>query len=271
MFTTQPAPPCLLSIAGSDSGGGAGIQADLKTFTALGGYGLTVLTALTAQNTKGVSAIFPVAPDFAAEQLRAVLEDFPVSAAKTGMLFSAGVIHALAPILKTAGLPLVVDPVCVSQSGHKLLEDDALRAMMDEIIPLASLVTPNRPEAEALTGIRIRDESDILQAMERLLGLGAQAVLLKGGHFNTSSMTDWLLIRGSDPLPVRHERVATENTHGTGCTLSSAITALLGRGMDLTEAVRRGISFLHRSLEQGFDLGHGQGPVNHLAGLSPSM
>ncbi|NCC23666.1 MAG: bifunctional hydroxymethylpyrimidine kinase/phosphomethylpyrimidine kinase [Deltaproteobacteria bacterium] len=267
----MPAPPCVLTVAGSDSGGGAGIQADLKTFTALGGFGLSAITALTAQNTLGVSGIFPVDPEFVAAQFLAVAEDFPIRAGKTGMLFSAPIIDALSPLLARSGFPLVVDPVCVSQSGHRLLEDEALESMRDRIVPLATLVTPNRPEAEALTGEAVADEAGVFRAMARILDMGPQAVLLKGGHFDGPFMTDWFQMRGDRPTAIQHDRVDTVNTHGTGCTLSAAIAAFLARGMTLEEAVRAGITYLHEALLQGFDLGRGQGPVNHLVGLKSAF
>ncbi len=258
-------PPCVLTIAGSDSGGGAGIQADLKTMTVLGCYGASVVTALTAQNTVGVHKIFAPDPDFVAAQLRVVLEDLPVRAAKTGMLFSAPIIDALVPLLKKVDFPLVVDPVCVSQSGHTLLQEEAVVALRDHIIPLAALLTPNRPEAELLADMRIDTEDDVALAIGKLQAMGAEAVLLKGGHFEGESMVDWLGLPGAKPMAIPHARVDTRNTHGTGCTLSAAITSWLGRGADMEEAVRRGQAYLHLALEKGYDIGKGDGPVNHLA------
>ena len=268
MESTQYIPPCVLTIAGSDSGGGAGIQADLKTMTVLGTYGLSVITALTAQNTTGVYGIEPASPSFVARQLEVVLEDFPIKAAKTGMLFSADIIDALAPLLGQVSFPLVVDPVCVSQSGHRLLEESAIDAMRTRILPLAALLTPNRPEAEALAGLRIDSPDDIRKALARLLDMGPGAVLLKGGHFDGDAMVDWLGLPGKEPVPLRHARVRTHNAHGTGCTLSSAIAAYLARGCDLEEAVVRGKEYLLLALEQSFDLGKGDGPTNHLAPLT---
>ncbi len=268
MEATTYVPPCVLTIAGSDSGGGAGIQADLKTMTVLGTYGLSVITALTAQNTTGVYGIEPASPSFAAKQLEVVLDDFPIRAAKTGMLFSAGIIEALAPLLETVSFPLVVDPVCVSQSGHRLLEESAIDALRTRILPLAALVTPNRPEAETLTGMSIDSPEDVREAVARILSMGSQAVLLKGGHFEGEAMVDWLGLPGKDPIPLRHARVATHNAHGTGCTLSAAIASWLAKGHDLEDAVTRGKDYLLLALEQGFDLGRGDGPTNHLAPLA---
>ncbi len=260
-------PPCVLTIAGSDSGGGAGIQADLKTMTVLGTYGLSVITALTAQNTTGVYGIEPASPEFVAKQLTVVLEDFPIKAAKTGMLFSTPIIKALAPVLATVDIPLVVDPVCVSQSGHALLKKDAIQALQRHILPLATLLTPNRPEAEALTGRSLSSPKDCVLALEHLMDMGAGAVLIKGGHFAGDTMTDWLGIPGRPPLALEHKRIPTRNAHGTGCTLSAAIAAWLGRGHDLEEAVRRAQTYLLTALDQRFDLGKGDGPTNHLAPL----
>ncbi|GAU07733.1 bifunctional hydroxymethylpyrimidine kinase/phosphomethylpyrimidine kinase [Desulfoplanes formicivorans] len=258
-------PPCVLTIAGSDSGGGAGIQADLKTMTVLGTYGLSVITALTAQNTTGVYGIEPASPEFVAQQLTVVLDDFPIRAAKTGMLFSAGIIEAMTPILEKVPFPLVVDPVCVSQSGHRLLEEDAVAALKKRIIPLAGLLTPNRPEAETLTGMSISTPRDIAEAINRLMDMGAKAVLIKGGHFQGDVMVDWLGIPGTAPVPLEHERIDTHNAHGTGCTLSAAIAAYLARGCELEQAVRLGQEYLVAALDTGFDLGKGDGPTNHLA------
>jgi hydroxymethylpyrimidine kinase / phosphomethylpyrimidine kinase / thiamine-phosphate diphosphorylase len=264
--------PCILTVAGSDSGGGAGIQADLKTIFALGGYGLSVVTALTAQNTLGVRGIHAPDPEFVALQLETVLQDFPIAAAKTGMLFSSGIIGALAPLLERGGFPLVVDPVCVSQSGHKLLQDEAIDALRSAILPLADVVTPNRPEAEVLAGMSIRSAADVGEAIRRLLDLGPRSVLIKGGHFAAGEAddkkdmtTDWLGMPGQPPIPLRRPRIETKNTHGTGCTLSAAIAAHLGHGHGILEAVERGKDYLHLSLRAGYDLGGGQGPVNHLA------
>ncbi|WP_291319863.1 bifunctional hydroxymethylpyrimidine kinase/phosphomethylpyrimidine kinase [Desulfonatronospira sp.] len=262
--------PCALTIAGSDPGGGAGIQADLKTFAMHRVYGLSVVTALTAQNTTGVQGVFAPEPDFVALQLQSVLDDFPVRAAKTGMLFSAEIISALARSLKGVDFPLVVDPVCVSQSGHKLLQDQAVQALRDEILPLSDLITPNRPEAELLTGMtRISSRNDILEAIGRLQDMGAEAVLLKGGHFSqTHEVTDWLGMQGEEPLAIIRARVQTNSNHGTGCTLSAAITASLALGMDMREAVEKGRDYLQLALEKSFPLGRGHGPVNHLAAMS---
>lgn len=269
-------PPITLTIAGSDPSGGAGIQADLKTFTALGCYGAAVITALTAQNTTGVSAIEAPTPGFVAEQLRMVMTDLDVSTAKTGMLFSAEIIEAIEPLLLRAGFPLVVDPVCVSQSGHTLLQDDAIQAMRGRMFPLATLLTPNVPEAELFAGLHIRSEADVREAMNRLLDMGPRAVLLKGGHSEQrgGTITDWLGQPGHEPLPLPMPRVETQSLHGTGCTLSAAIAACMAQGggpgpvrKPLHDSIREAQAYLNRGMREAFPVGHGAGPVNHLAGL----
>ena len=264
-------PPCVLTVAGSDSGGGAGIQADLKTFMMQGCYGLSVITALTAQNTCGVTAIEAPSADFVARQLQAVLTDFPIRAAKTGMLFSTPIIEAVADALAAKTFPLVVDPVCVAQSGARLLLEDAVSAMKRLVFPLAELVTPNRHEAELLAGMPIRTPDEALEAMRRLLAQGAKAVLLKGGHFETGPdaaggmVIDRLLTSVGELAELRRPFVDTRNTHGTGCTLSAAIAASMGLGLPLVKAVEAARDYLQLALETSWSLGKGDGPVNHLA------
>lgn len=267
-------PPTILTIAGSDSGGGAGIQADLKTMTVLGGFGISVITALTAQNGAGVRGIHAPDPDFVLLQLRTVLEGFPVAAAKTGMLFSAPIIEATAKGLAGKTFPLVVDPVAVSQSGHRLLEDSALHALVRHILPIADLLTPNRPEAETLTGVSITELASLAQAGRALLDMGAKAVLIKGGHFEQEesvgggamSLTDWLCLPGAAPVAFTHPRVATPNNHGTGCTLSAAIATFLGQGVSLADAISLAQRFLGEALAASFTPGIGAGPPNVAAG-----
>lgn len=264
-------PPVILTIAGTDSGGGAGVQADLKTMTVLGAFGTSVIAALTAQNGAGVLGIHEIPVEFLLLQLEAVRTGFPVRAAKTGMLASAPVIEALAAALADKEFPLVVDPVCVSQSGHRLLRKDAEEAMRKYMLPLADLITPNRPEAELLTGTPINSSADIARAMDRLFALGASAVLLKGGHFDEyqgrGEMVDWLGQPGSRPVALPHARVETENNHGTGCTLSAAIATFLGQGLPLVQAVERAQDFLTRALASSFCPGIGAGPPNFLGGI----
>ena len=257
--------PCILTIAGSDSGGGAGIQADLKTIAMLGGYGASVITALTAQNTKAVTGIHAPSAKFVARQLSTVLDDIAVDAAKTGMLFSAPIIEAIAPILATKTFPLVVDPVCVATSGAKLLKDDAVEAMTELVFPLADLLTPNVPEAELFTGIEIRDREAVFLAAKMLLKMGPKAVLIKGGHLDSFAVTDWFVMAGADPIPFMQPRVKTDCTHGTGCTLSAAIATGLGYGLDLGPAIMRAQEYLNLALRAGYRLGEGGGPPNHLA------
>ncbi len=259
-------PPNILTIAGSDSGGGAGIQADLKTIMALGGYGMSVITALTAQNGQGVTGIHAPEPDFAVQQLRTVLEGFPVAAAKTGMLFSAEIMQALAAELKKVDFPLVVDPVCVSQSGHKLLQDAAVDTLKEHIIPLATLLTPNKPEAELLTGMTLENAQDVAKAAQILLRMGAKAVLIKGGHFeNSIVLTDWLCVQGEEPVALQQAHVNTQNNHGTGCTLSAAIATQLGLGMPLQIAVKKAQEYVNLGLRKSYAPGKGHGPLNHAA------
>lgn len=268
-------PPCILTIAGSDSGGGAGIQADLKAMTALGGFGMSVITALTAQNGLGVTGIHAPDAEFVALQLTTVLDGFPVAGAKTGMLFSAPIIEAVADVLDARkNFPLVVDPVSVSQSGHRLLREDAVEAMVRRVLPLADLLTPNRPEAEMLAGMDIATEGDAREAVRRILGMGPKAVLLKGGHFEGSGdLVDWLGLPGGtdgkpDIVALSQPRVDTPNNHGTGCTLSAAIATCLGRGMELLPAVQRAQRYLNLCLRESYTPGRGFGPPNHAAPLT---
>lgn len=259
--------PSILTIAGSDPSGGAGIQADLKTISVLGAYGASVITALTAQNTQAVSGIHAPPARFVSLQLEAVLADLDIKAAKTGMLFSASIIKAVASFLKGKSFKLVVDPVSVAQSGGQLLESSAVDAMVEFIFPHADLLTPNIPEAELFTGISIKGPDDIREAADILLGMGPDAVLIKGGHMDSVSATDWFAARGEKLIPFIQRRIETKNNHGTGCTLSAAIATGLGQGLDMTSAIRAAQKFLGLALRTGFDIGHGSGPPNHLAPL----
>jgi len=257
----------VLTIAGSDSGGGAGIQADLKTVAALGCYGASAITALTAQNTLGVSGIHPVPPDFAAAQIAAVLEDIGADAVKIGMLYSAQLIRAVAEQLrKYAARNIVLDPVMVAQSGDRLLEDDAVGAIRDYLMPLSNVVTPNIPEAEVLAGRRIRSLEDMQAAAHDIGRYGSEAVLLKGGHLEESDSSDlFYLCRENRFVTLAAERITSRNTHGTGCTLSAAIAAYLARGDDLENAVRQAKTYITAALRAGaaYRLGSGHGPVHH--------
>jgi hydroxymethylpyrimidine/phosphomethylpyrimidine kinase len=256
----------VLTIAGSDSGGGAGIQADLKTFAALGTYGCSVITALTAQNTRAVTAIHEVPADFVSAQLDAVFDDIEIAAVKIGMLASSAIIEAVAAGLERhAARNVVLDPVMVAKSGDRLLRPDAVAALKARLLPLATVITPNLPEAGDLLGLEApRDEAGMIAAAEGLRALGPRAVLVKGGHMEEADSID-ILDDGGEPLTLVAPRVATANTHGTGCTLSSAIAALLGRGLPLREAVRDAKAFLTAAIAAAdrLQVGHGHGPVHH--------
>lgn len=257
----------VLTIAGSDSGGGAGIQADLKAISACGAYGMTAITAITAQNTRGVSGIHPVPVEMIEKQIRAVVEDIGVDAVKIGMLHSAEVIETVARLLKEYQCPhIVLDPVMVATSGDKLLQDEAIDALKSALIPLADLITPNIPEAAILLGKKELD-TNVLPAAARELGkLGSKAVLLKSGHIDRSRLTDILFeSAGGLSYMFDYKRIETDNTHGTGCTLSSAIAASLALGHPLQEAVRLASDYIHEAIARGADytLGGGHGPVHH--------
>ncbi|XPV74916.1 MAG: bifunctional hydroxymethylpyrimidine kinase/phosphomethylpyrimidine kinase [Desulfovibrio sp.] len=258
--------PSVLTIAGSDSGGGAGIQADLKTITALGGYGASVITALTAQNTIGVTGIHAPPADFVALQLAAVLDDIPIHGAKTGMLFSAEIIQAITPLLQAKKFPLVVDPVCVSTSGSQLLESSAVDAMIKYIFPLADVLTPNLPETKLFTGIDVASEHDARKAARVFLEMGCAGVLIKGGHSENSVITDWFF-DSSGGTAFTQQRVNTKNTHGTGCTLSAAIATGLAFQLSVPAAISQAQKYLNAALRTGFDIGAGSGPPNHLVRL----
>jgi hydroxymethylpyrimidine/phosphomethylpyrimidine kinase len=257
----------VLTIAGSDSGGGAGIQADLKTVAALGCYGMSAITALTAQNTLGVSGIHPVPPDFAAAQISAVLEDIGADAVKIGMLYSAELIRGVAEQLRRYGARnIVLDPVMVAQSGDRLLRDDAVGALKECLMPLAEVVTPNLPEAEVLVGRRIRSSDDRRAAAGDLGRLGSRSILIKGGHGDEKDSSDLLyLCRENRFVTFTAERITSRNTHGTGCTLSSAIAAFLAKGEPLEVAVRRAKDYISQAIRAaaGYSLGQGRGPVHH--------
>jgi hydroxymethylpyrimidine kinase/phosphomethylpyrimidine kinase/thiamine-phosphate diphosphorylase len=255
----------VLTVAGSDSGGGAGIQADLKTVTLLGGYGMSAVTALTAQNTRGVHGIHAAPPEFVAAQMEAVLADLGADVAKTGMLFSAGIIHEVAAAVGRHALPAVVDPVMIAKGGAALLRPEAVAALREELLPRTYLLTPNLPEAEALTGLRIGDEAAMAEAARRLQAMGARHVLVKGGHLPGEEAVD-LLLAGDTLHRFAAPRLATAGTHGTGCTLSAAIAALLAQGVPLVEAVAGAKEFLTRAIETALPLGAGHGPLNHWQG-----
>jgi hydroxymethylpyrimidine/phosphomethylpyrimidine kinase len=256
--------PVALSIAGSDSGGGAGIQADLNTFGAFGVFATTAITAVTVQNTVGVSGFQEIDPQTVAAQIRAVVEDIGVDAAKTGMLASAAIVNAVADTVGDAEIPaLVVDPVFVSKHGHRLLAEDAVSSLRGRILPLATLVTPNLPEASELAGIDAVSRNDMRQVGERLLELGVSAALVKGGHLQEGGADD-LFVDGSREEWLEAERLPTRDTHGTGCVLSSAIAAELARGTELLDAVRSGKAFVTEAIRHALAIGNGIGPVDPL-------
>jgi len=257
------APQVALTIAGSDSGGGAGIQADLKTFHAFGVFGTSAITAITAQNTVGVQAIQKVAPDVVADQIRAVAEDLNPAAVKTGMLADAQIIEAVASTLEEVGLKqLVLDPVMVAKSGDRLLQEDAVSALMEILLPRAEVVTPNLPEAAILSGRSVATVDDMKAAAEAILEMGAGSVLLKGGHLAGDVLVD-LFLDGQVCHEWRETRLATPHTHGTGCTLSAAICAGLALGRPRLEAVAGGREYTRRAIETAPGLGRGHGPLNH--------
>ncbi len=274
MSSRQSSVPIVLTIAGSDSSGGAGIQADLKTFSALGAYGASVITALTAQNTRGVTAIHTPPASFVTAQMDAVFQDLTVDAVKLGMLGNADVVHAVA-----AGLRLykprfvVLDTVMISKSGHALLQPDAVAALRDELLPLADLITPNLPEAAALLGVEpATDEREMERQAQALRALGARHVLVKGGHLASDLSPDWL-VSATGVERFTAPRIAVHNTHGTGCTLSAALAALRPRRNDWSDTVRDAKAYLNGALAASdtLHIGHGVGPVHHFHAVWPKQ
>jgi hydroxymethylpyrimidine/phosphomethylpyrimidine kinase len=252
-----------LTIAGSDSGGGAGIQADLKTFAALRVYGTSALTALTAQNTRGISGIHPVPPEFVERQIAAVAEDIGIDAAKTGMLANREIVQAVAHAVERFGIQrLVVDPVLISKHGAALLEDDAVDAYIHELLPLAMVVTPNADEAARLAGFEVRDRESQRRAAEVIAGMGPQYVLIKGGHVGDGDQAVDVLYDKTNFEELAAPRIDTSHTHGTGCTLSAAIAAHLALGEPPKVAIARGKEFVTQAISAGFRIGGGVGPVN---------
>ena len=253
----------VLVIAGSDSGGGAGIQADIKTITALGGYAATAITAVTVQNTLGVTGVHPIPLEVIAAQARAVLDDIGADAIKTGMLGDAAVVETVAQALDHAvGVPAVVDPVMVAKGGAPLLADAAIGAVKSLMIPRAALLTPNAPEAAALTGLVVETTDDLRRAGEALLSLGAQAVLMKGGHVAGDRVVD-VLMTAAGETTFEGERIQSRHTHGTGCTLASACAAGLAKGLKLEEAVAEAWNYVHEAMLRAPGFGAGHGPLDH--------
>lgn len=252
----------VLILAGSDSGGGAGVQADIKTVTMLGGYAATAITAITVQNTLGVSGVHPLAPALVTAQARAVLDDIGADALKTGMLGDAAMIETVAAVIAGAGVPAVIDPVMIAKGGAALLEPYAVQVLSDALIPLAALLTPNAPEAAALTGFTVETTDDLRRAGEALLQRGAGAVLMKGGHIAGERVIDILLTPVGE---TRFEsgRIDTRHTHGTGCTLASACAVGLAQGRSLQRSVERAHAYVQEAIRRAPGFGHGHGPLDH--------
>ena len=266
------ATPIALTIAGSDSGGGAGIQADLKTFSALGVFGCSAIASLTAQNTLGVQGVLPIAPAFVQQQIHSVLSDIHVGAIKTGMLATADIIAAVAESLSAyPQIPFVLDPVMVATSGDRLLEEDAIQTLIEKLLPLATVITPNLHEAAVLLNTSVAQNLAQMQSQgEKIIALGARAVLMKGGHTDGDKATD-LLITAAGVDAFSAPRLHTKNTHGTGCTLASAIAAGLAKRLSLSDSVSQAKEYLHQSLvhSEKLHIGQGSGPVHHFYKFYP--
>ena len=255
-------PPTAMTIAGSDSGGGAGIQADLKTFSALGVFGTSTLTAITAQNTVGVTAVHEIPTDVISAQIDAVIMDIGADAVKTGMLSSAAIVATVSDAVRRHGITnLVVDPVMVAKSGDRLLREEAISSICNDLIPLAKVVTPNIPEAEDLTGLSIKTDADVRRAAEAIIGMGAQSVVVKGGH-RDGPPTD-TLYDGATFLEFTTERIPSTNTHGTGCTFASAVAAGLAHGLDIPAAVQQAKDYVTAAIRSAYPIGQGHGPLHH--------
>jgi hydroxymethylpyrimidine/phosphomethylpyrimidine kinase len=254
----------VLIVAGSDSGGGAGIQADIKTVTALGGYAATAITALTAQDTHTVHGVSEVSADFVAQQMEVVLADIGADCIKTGMLNTADIVRRVANVLAASarGVPVVIDPVIVAKGGARLLQPGTVEMVRDVLLPKATVLTPNAPEAEALTGQPITSEQDMEVAATALLAMGPKAVLVKGGHLDTDPVVD-LLATADGMTRFTSPRIDSTDTHGTGCTLASAIAVGIAQGMDLKSTVKRARDYVHKAIETAPGFGSGHGPLNH--------
>ena len=251
-----------LTIAGSDSGGGAGIQADLKTFSALGVFGMSALTAITAQNTLGVTAVFELPPEIVGAQIDAVVSDIGVDAAKTGMIANAEIIRVVAAKVREHGIStFVVDPVMIATSGDRLLAEDAVEALRTELLPLATVATPNLPEAGVLTGREVTTPAEMREAARAIVGLGARSALVKGGHLAGDAVD--IFFDGDHFVELTARRIPTTSTHGTGCTLASAIASLLAKGVPLEQAIRDAKAYVTTAIERAYPIGHGHGPVHH--------
>lgn len=271
-MNAQKTYPVVLSIAGSDSSGGAGIQADIKTFAALGVYGATAITAITAQNTLGVHALHPIPPQMVHDQIVATMDDLTPSVVKIGMLANVAIVDSVAEALSSYSTPIILDPVIVSTSGHRLLSAEAEKSIIRRLLPMTELLTPNIPEMEALADMPIATLDEKMRAAEQLFRYGAKAILLKGGHEEGDAKCDILFTQtaaGMQSTTFTSETIDTRNTHGTGCTLSSAIAAYVARGCNIADAIFNAKEFVTEAIRHGADicLGHGFGPVNH--GFNP--
>lgn len=255
----------IMTIAGSDSGGGAGIQGDIKTITSLGGYATSAITAITAQNTLGVKSVLNISINMIEEQITAILEDIGTDAIKIGMLSNEKIIHCVVKLLSNLKkeIPIVLDPVMVAKGGHKLLDAGAETALINELMPLCTIITPNIPEAEVITGIKINDALDLENAGRSIIDMGINNVLMKGGHLNSSKLTD-VLITNNNIEYFNNNKINTKNSHGTGCTLSSAIACGLGQKLTLKESVKRAHLYVYKSILNAPNIGKGNGPLNHL-------
>lgn len=265
-------PPCVVTIAGSDSSGGAGIQADIKTISATGSYAASIITALTAQNTQGVQAIYPLPDSFIEQQITSVFDDLEVRAVKLGMLLNQSIINIVFTMLQKYKLRYVVlDPVMISKSGHTLLEENTIQALTEKLFPLSTLITPNLPECEKLTGMSLNNDADMETAAKKLGDKYAINVLVKGGHLQSAVSADVLYAYADKRFCwFKTPRIRTNNTHGTGCTLASAIASYLAQGSSLHEAIKHGKDYLTHAIKSGarFRYGHGVGPVDHFFNLS---
>ena len=259
------APPRILAIAGSDSSGGAGIQADIKTITMLGGYAMSAITTVTAQNSVGVQAIAPMSGDVVGKQIASCLNDIGADAIKIGMLHDSEIIGATAAAIKNTNAPIILDPVMISTSGAELIAPDAIEAMQEQLFPLATLLTPNLPELSRLLDRELTDSAQMTDAAEELANRTGAAVLAKGGHTNDARIIDLLYVQRQRAVQFDHARIDTPHTHGTGCTLSSAIATLLGHGQPLEHAVRLGRNFVRTAIENAPGFGAGSGPLGHQA------
>ena len=254
------------TIAGSDCGGGAGIQADLKTFQELKVFGTSVITSLTAQNTLGVKDIYPVDPKFIRKQIEVLMEDFQIAAIKTGMLYSEEIIEEVCNCLKDLDIPLIIDPVMIAKGGANLLHQAAIHSLRMKLLPLSTIITPNIPEAEVLSGVGILTADDRKRAAEIMMDYGAKCVVMKGGHMDTGQLAeDIVYLANGETFTLQSERIHTKDTHGTECTFSAAIAAFLANGYSTRDAVVEAKKFIQMAIKHGLKLGHGHGPTNHFA------